>query len=87
MATLSDLYTNLKTLLNKTYLEKKSNNYHQNGIVTTNNNREITTTQSLSYDSLSNKPTIPAAAANGTFSVKTKVGSNNAVTAADFTAN
>lgn len=31
--------------------------------------------------------TIPAAAANGTFSIKTKVGSNSAVTAADFTAN
>jgi hypothetical protein len=36
---------------------------------------------------IKNKPTIPAAANNGTFSVKTKVGSNDAVTAADFTAN
>lgn len=34
-----------------------------------------------------NKPTIPSAANNGTFSVKTKVGSATAVTAADFTAN
>lgn len=40
-----------------------------------------------SYNDLTNKPTIPAAASNGTFSVKTKVGSNAAVTAADFTAN
>lgn len=46
-----------------------------------------TSSFSGSYNDLSNKPTIPAAAANGTFSVKTKVGSNSAVTAADFTAN
>lgn len=32
-------------------------------------------------------PSVPAAANNGTFSVKTKVGSASAVTAADFTAN
>lgn len=46
-----------------------------------------TSSFSGSYDDLTNKPTIPSAAANGTFSVKTKVGSNSAVTAADFTAN
>ena len=46
-----------------------------------------TSSFSGSYNDLTNKPTIPSAAANGTFSVKTKVGSNNAVTAADFTAN
>ena len=46
-----------------------------------------TSSFSGSYNDLSNKPTIPAAANNGTFSVKTKVGSNSAVTAADFTAN
>lgn len=46
-----------------------------------------TSSFSGSYNDLSNKPTIPAAANNGTFSVKTKVGSNAAVTAADFTAN
>ena len=46
-----------------------------------------TSSFSGSYNDLSNKPTIPSAANNGTFSVKTKVGSNAAVTAADFTAN
>jgi len=46
-----------------------------------------TVATSGSYNDLSNKPTIPSAANNGTFSVKTKVGSNDAVTAADFTAN
>lgn len=40
-----------------------------------------------SYNDLTNKPTIPAAANNGTFSIKTKVGSNTAVVASDFTAN
>lgn len=40
-----------------------------------------------SYSDLTDKPTIPAAAANGTFSVKTKSGDTSAVTAADFTAN
>ena len=46
-----------------------------------------TVATSGSYDDLENKPSIPSAANDGTFSVKTKVGSNNAVTAADFTAN
>ena len=46
-----------------------------------------TSSFSGSYNDLTNKPTIPSAAANGTFSVKTKVGNNAAVTAADFTAN
>ena len=45
-----------------------------------------TSSFSGSYNDLSNKPTIPTVN-NGTFSVKTKVGSNDAVTAADFTAN
>lgn len=40
-----------------------------------------------SYNDLSNKPAIPSAANDGTFSIKTKVGTNSAVTAADFTAN
>ena len=39
-----------------------------------------------SYSDLSDKPTIPTVN-DGTFSIKTKVGDNNAVTAADFTAN
>jgi hypothetical protein len=46
-----------------------------------------TVAKSGSYNDLSNKPTIPAAAKNGTFSIKTKVGDASAVTAADFTAN
>ena len=45
-----------------------------------------TSSFSGSYNDLSNKPTIPTVN-NATFSVKTKVGSNSAVTAADFTAN
>lgn len=45
-----------------------------------------TVATSGSYNDLSNKPTIPTVY-NATFSVKTKVGSNTAVTAADFTAN
>jgi len=40
-----------------------------------------------SYTDLTDKPTIPAAAADGTFSIKTKVGSNSSVIIADFTAN
>lgn len=46
-----------------------------------------TSTFSGSYNDLTNKPTIPAAANNGVFSVKTKVGTAAAVTAADFSAN
>lgn len=46
-----------------------------------------TSSFSGSYNDLTNKPTIPSAANDGTFSVKTKVGSNNAVTVADFSAN
>lgn len=42
---------------------------------------------SITKSQISDFPTIPAAAKDGTFSVKTKVGSASAVTAADFTAN
>lgn len=46
-----------------------------------------TSSFSGSYNDLSNKPTIPAAANNGVLSIKTKVGTADAVTAADFSAN
>ena len=46
-----------------------------------------TSSFSGSYNDLTNKPAIPSAANDGTFSVKTKVGNNNAVTVADFSAN
>lgn len=46
-----------------------------------------TSSFSGSYNDLTDKPTIPDAANDGTFSIKTKVGSGTAVTAADFTAN
>lgn len=45
------------------------------------------TSGDLSVSTTRKKITVPAAAANGTFSIKTKVGSADAVTAADFTAN
>lgn len=46
-----------------------------------------TSSFSGSYNDLTNKPTIPSAANNGVLSIKTKVGSADAVTAADFSAN
>lgn len=76
MATINDLFNNLKTLLDKIYVRKQSSSYNASAIVTTDANKNITTTASIpatsvtglstvatsgSYNNLSNKPTIPNA--------------------------